>query len=161
MQNTDFLDTNLNSGGMSINTEIRGYLKETAKWGKFIAIVGFVMMALLVIFALFAGTVMATAMSQLQGMEDAGAAGAVGSGMITFIYILMAMLYFFPLLYLYRFSTKIQAALQSDDQYYLSEAFRNLKSLYKFMGIMMMVMLGFYAVGLLLALAGGAFAMLG
>lgn len=158
MENNDFLDTNINHGGLTITSDIRDYLKETAKWGKLLSIVGFVMMAILVVFALFAGTIMATAMSQL---DSIGGAGALGGGMISVIYILMALLYFFPLLYLYRFSSKIQVALNSDDQQYLSEAFRNLKSLYKFMGILMAIMLCFYALAIVMALAGGALAMVG
>lgn len=81
------------------------FLGETAKWGKFLSIVGFILCGLLVILALFVGAIMGTTFSQLEG------AGMVGGGMsimFTIIYLIVAALYFFPCLYLYRFSTKMK-----------------------------------------------------
>lgn len=41
------LDNNMESGeGLVINGDIRAYLMETAKWGRFLAIVGFVGMGI-------------------------------------------------------------------------------------------------------------------
>jgi uncharacterized membrane protein len=118
------------------------FLSESAKWGKFLSIVGFVLCGLLVILALFVGTIMGTAFSQLEG------AGMVGGGMsimVTIIYLLIAALYFFPCLYLFRFSTKMKKALNESNQAELTSSFENLKSCFKFMGIMTIVLLSIYA----------------
>ena len=66
------------------------------------------------------------AMGQYNGM--AAIPGAFG----TVMYLLMALLYFFPVMYLFKFSTKLKEALESNNSQVLSESFTNLKSHYKF-----------------------------
>lgn len=122
------------------------FLSETAKWGKFLAIVGFVLCGLIVIMALFVGALMGTAFSQLEG------AGALGGGMsifVTVLYLAIAVLYFFPCFYLFRFSTKMKKALNESNQVELTSSFENLKSCFKFMGIMTIVLLSLYAIAFL------------
>lgn len=131
-----------------LNNVAKGFLKEIAKWANFFAILGFIGIGLLVLVALFAGVIF----SSLPGNNIAS---SIGGGVITFIYLLMAVLYFFPVLYLYKFSTKMKAGLARNNEDELTEAFSNLKSHYKFVGILTIIMLSFYALGILLALMGG------
>ena len=135
MDNPQIIDDNL--GGFAFSSEIKSYLAETAKWGKFLAIVGFVFIGLMALFGLFFGSFM----SNFAG----GELFPVSPMIFTVMYLLIAALYFFPVLYLYRFSTKMQVALRLDNERDLTESFSNLKSLYKFMGIMTAVILGIYA----------------
>lgn len=143
MMHDDILDTNV-SDSVGLNEEIKGYLYETAKWGKFLAIVGFVMVGFMVIAALFAGSIMS-----MMGNE---AFAMMGGAFITILYLAMAAIYFMPCLYLYRFSTKTKAALDLGSSMDLTEAFSNLKSVYKFWGILTAVMLGFYALAIVISI---------
>jgi uncharacterized membrane protein len=59
-------------------------------------------------------------------------------------YIGIAVLYLFPVTYLYRFSNRMRAGLLAIDQNLVTNAFGNLKSLFKFMGIMTIVILVIY-----------------
>lgn len=130
------------------------FLAETARWGKFLSIVGFVMCGLLVILALFMGTLMGTAFSQIEG------AGLLGGGMsifVTFLYLAFAVLYFFPCLYLFRFSDKMKKALVESNQVEMTTAFENLKSCFKFMGVMTIIVLSLYALIIIFAMLGAAF----
>jgi len=77
---------------------------------------------------------------------------------MSIFYIFFALLYFMPTLYLYRFATKMQLALNREDQFILSSSFEKLKSCFKFMGIMTAIILGFYALILFGAIVAGAFA---
>ena len=61
-------------------------------------------------------------------------------------------MYLIPTIYLYRFSTKMRIALDSNDQESLSYSFRNMKSMFKFWGIFIAIILGFYAVMFLIAI---------
>jgi hypothetical protein len=70
----------------------------------------------------------------------------MSGGLITLLYLGGALLYFFPILYLFRFSTKAKTALNSGSDLELTEAFQNLKSHYKFVGILTIVMIGLYIV---------------
>lgn len=148
------LDTNLPSQ-LSVTPEIQSFLRETAKWGKFMAIVGFVFTALIMILAIGMSFFMSSALAEIADEPGMGMFGAIGGGFISFIYILFGLMYFFPCLYLYRFSTRMKIALAQNDQQYLHESFMNLKSLYKYWGIFTAVILGFYALIFLFGLLGG------
>ncbi|MHA4807641.1 DUF5362 family protein [Flavitalea flava] len=139
---------------LQVDNSISGYLKETAKWGKFLSILGFIFCGLFVIIALFAGTFIASTVGRMGGAY--GMMGGMGA-LISVIYILIALLYFFPCLYLYNFSKKTQAALLGNDQNQLIQAFRNLKSLFRFWGILTVIILGFYALVFIIAIIAGAF----
>src|SRR5882672_6038048 len=92
---------------LHIDAPSSSYLSDTAKWAKFLAIVGFIVCGLIVLVAFFAGSILSATFSRY-GMEGGSAASSVGSAFITIIYILVALLYFFPCLYLFRFATKMQ-----------------------------------------------------
>jgi divalent metal cation (Fe/Co/Zn/Cd) transporter len=124
-------------------------LMETAKWGKFLSIVGFVFVGIALIMAFGFGYIF----NQVQSELTQNTPVPMGP-MVTGVYLLVAALYFFPCLYLYRYSQKIKAAVRERDQIQLTEALANQKSLYKFMGILTIVGLGFYAFALLFVLAG-------
>ncbi len=129
------LDSDLGAG-LSINSESKGYLAETAKWAKFLAIIGFFFMAIIIIGAISMAFVMGSEFDDLfPGMGI----------MIVLLYILMAGIYIFPILYLYRFATNMKGAINSNDNMLATEAFSNLKSHYKFFGILMAIFLGIYA----------------
>ena len=74
------------------------------------------------------------------------------------IYIVLGLLYFFPVYYLFKFSTSLKAALLSKNNQLLDSAFENLKSHYKYIGIMMVIVIGIYIVfGVGALLIGGLF----
>lgn len=134
---------------LQVDQQTRGYLNETARWAKFLSVIGFIMCAILVIIGLSAGTILSTlgsASSELGGMF------AMGSMFFAVIYILIALLYFFPCLYLYRFGAKMKIALAAHDQQRMNESFKNLKSCFRYMGILTIIVLAFYVLALLLGI---------
>lgn len=131
-------------------------LSETARWGKFLSIMGFIFMGLLVIEALFIGTIMSTLTNSLPGYQS----GIPGVFMTIFI-LLIAAIWFVPNLYLYKFSTQIKRALQSSDQEQLTQAFASQKTLFKFIGIVTIIYLGIIALTIVGALIFGIFAAMG
>ena len=133
------------------------FLSETAKWAKFLSIVGFVMVGLIAIFAIFAGTLL----SSLPGFGGSSVTSALAGGMsvmITIIYLLIALLYFFPCLYTFRFATKMKKALAENNQELLNSSFESLKSCFKFMGIMTIVLLSFYALAFIFGIGAAMMA---
>jgi hypothetical protein len=125
------------------STEITNYLMETAKWGKFLAITGYVSIGLLALLAIFMMIGMST-MSDFSGTDFP--MGAVG-----FIYIIMGAVYYFPVTYLYKYAVQIKKGLQSNDPTTITAGFQNLKSLFKFMAIVTIVILSIYGLMLLVA----------
>jgi hypothetical protein len=140
----NILDDTSNPGSELIITDpIRGFLAESARWGKFIAIIGFVFIGLAAITMLFGGgALMAT------GMPGMG-------GIVMLLYIVVLGISVIPIVYLYNFATKMQVALRDDDQMFLRDAFENHKSMFKFYGIFMAIMLGIYALIFLVSIIGG------
>jgi hypothetical protein len=126
------------------NKEINDYLLEASKWGKFLGIVGYIGMGLLVIVALL---VMAGA-SYLGNIKGTG----IPTALISVIYLILAVIYYFPVTYLFRFSVKIRQGLNSNDEVSITSGFQNLKSLLKFMGIFTIVILSIYVLALLIAM---------
>ena len=125
------------------STEITNYLMETAKWGKFLAIAGYVGIGILFLLAIFMMIGMST-MSDFSGADFP--MGAVG-----FIYIIMGAVYYFPVTYLYKYAVQIKKGLQSNDPTTITAGFQNLKSLFKFMAIVTIVILSIYGLMLLVA----------
>ena len=146
----ELLDDNIDNG-TGLSSASLQYLKETAKWGKFLAIVGFIGVTLIVILAIFAMTAMGAVLSQ----QLTGAAGAIGAVGLGLLYLGFALLYFFPIYYMYKFSTNMKLGIANTNQSLITEAFKNLKSCFKFMGIFTMVILCIYALIFLLGLVGG------
>lgn len=138
---TEPIDTPPSDGKLHISNESANYLRETGSWGNFLAIVGFCFVGLMVLVALFASTLLAAL----------GTSAGISTGFLSVFYLAFAALYFFPVLYLYKFASTIKQALLKRDSILLATSLENLKSLFKFMGIMTAIMLGLY----LLVLIGG------
>lgn len=139
---------------VTLNTQSLRYLNETRKWTLFFSILGFVGIGFLLLAALFIGTLL----SSLPNYSETEAITAgLTSGFISVIYILIAILYFFPIYYLYKFSSSMRAGIQHRSSELVEEAFRYQKSHYKFLGIMTGILLIFYALIFIGTIAATAF----
>lgn len=147
------ITTAVNSN-LHLTEESKSYLKETAKWAYFLAILGFIGIGVLVLIALFFGTIFSK-LSSFGG--NASPMPMMAGSFITVIYLILAVLYFFPVYYLFQFASKAKAAFAVDNNEKLTESFQYLKSHYKFMGIMSIIMFSFYGIVLLFSLIAIAF----
>ncbi len=125
------------SNDLLINSISQENLNSAAKWGKFLAIVGFVFIGLMLIGGLVMQTVMPSLSTYGYGNPFLKYIGTV--------YIFLGLILFFPCFYLLKFSNKMQEALRSSNQESLDNAFVNLKAMFKFYGIVTIVILCFYA----------------
>ncbi|TDQ06964.1 DUF5362 family protein [Pedobacter metabolipauper] len=135
-----------------ITEDIRSYVYETAKWAKFLAIVGFVFCALIIIAAFSVGAIMGTLSTMTPGM---GAFGKMGAGFLTVIYLIFGLLYFYPSLMLFKYANAAKRAILFSDQLSLSEAMGKMKSFFKFYGILMIIVISIYALIFLFAIVAG------
>ncbi|MFA7381757.1 MAG: DUF5362 family protein [Bacteroidia bacterium] len=145
------LDSNASSNSIGINNEGANYLHQSARWARFLGIVGFIFCGLFVVIGLFSGVALSSA------METLGGPMAKYGGALSMIYVAVAALYFFPCLYLYRFGTAGKDALESKDEQRITLALMNLKSCFKFMGIFTIIILAIYAIIILVAIMAAAF----
>jgi len=146
--------------GLSIDPNSKLHLAEAARWGKFLAIVGFVMCGFIVLVGVFAGSIFTSLSSGYgttgygNGMSTGMAAG-VGGAMLV-VYLIIALIYFFPCLFLFRFATNAKIALATNDQDKLNASFQNLKAMLRYMGIIMIIMLVIWGLLILTFLASAA-----
>ncbi|HTQ65726.1 MAG TPA: DUF5362 family protein [Puia sp.] len=137
---------------LHIDNQSSGYLAEAARWAKFLAILGFIFCGLIVLVAVFAGSYIASSFNRF-GTEGLT---LVSGAFVSFLYILIALLYFFPCLFLFRFASKMQVALRTNDQELLNTSFRNLRGFYRFLGILTIVVLSIYVLALIFVIIGVA-----
>ena len=115
--------------------DVKDYLFEIAKWGKFLAIIGYVSSGLIIVLAI----------SILFAMPSLGDFGDVHFITISLIYLFIALIQCVPVTYLYRFSKQIKIGLIVEDTESINFGFKNLKSLFKFAGISAIITLSIYA----------------
>jgi len=140
-----------NNNELVLEIQAEVYLRETRKWTKFFAILGFIFIGLMVL----ASIGMFAASSYISAYTPVPMAG------VGFLYLVIIGLYFFPIYYLLQFSNKAKEALMSRSSQALTEAMKFLKSHYKFVGIMTIVMLALYPIMMIVIISIGGFGGLG
>lgn len=134
-----------------ITENMRSYIYDMAGWAKFLAILGFIFSGMMMLMAFFAGAVMGT----LGAMGNAGLYGTLGSGVFTFVFVLYGVLFLYPSLMLFKYATKAKQGVLYADQASLEDGMSKLKSFFKFYGILAIVVIAFYSLIFLGAVAGG------
>jgi hypothetical protein len=131
---------------IELTNESISYLNETRKWTIFLAILGFIFLGFMVIMSFSFGTLFST-------FGGEGINPPFPGFLFAGIYLLMVVIYFFPILYLYKFSSFTKKGLIEKNETLLTLAFKNLKSHYKYIGVFTITILSIY----LLALIGVGF----
>ena len=127
---------------LQLNESAKGFLKEASKWAYFLSILGYIGIALIVLAAVFAGALFAFIGNLSREMNNFG---AMGGSFISAFYLMIAAFYFFPVYYLNKFASNAKIALRDNDSKSLAASFDYLKSHYKFMGIVALIILSLYA----------------
>jgi len=135
------------------------YLKQASPWLKFIGILGFVSAGLTVLSGVVFFAVvpmMGELWGEIPGFETTfrGVSGAVFGGGMAVLCMGGGALIFFPALFVYRFGERIRSYLRTGMDLELEQAFKNNKSLWKFLGIICIIQLAFFP----LAVIGGIIA---
>jgi hypothetical protein len=144
------MDTQTEAKGIEIGTETLKDLNIARKWAMFLAIIGFIVLGLFIILGLIAGTFLKT----FGGGESIS---GIPESLIFISYIILALVYFFPVMYLFRFSKFTSRAILSLDRKYLDKAIKNLKLYFAYIGILIIIILSFYIVVLIVAGSSIAF----
>ena len=111
----------------------------TRKWAMFIAILGFIGVGVLLVVGIFAVLFLC--------IFNKGDTSTTYPGwLVCSTFIALAVLYFFPVLYLFRFSKNMSDAVKTPDKQMLTKAFRNLKYCFRWFGILIIVAIVLYVV---------------
>jgi len=118
------LDDNFNQGDLDLET--RTAFLGAAKWSNYLVLIGGGIFGLTILLVL--GVVL---------FANGEAYALLG---------LVFMLFFFgiPLYYLYQFSTKTKKAIEDLDDVLFTSALKNLKSFFKFIGVLTLLLMAYY-----------------
>lgn len=133
---------------MQLSDQAKKHLLEASKWANFISIVGFIAIGLLIIMSFSIGAILANL--------PEGSLGGLPPKFFSFFYLIAAGIYFIPVFFLFQFAQKTKQALIEDDHNLLTFGLKKLKSHYKFIGILFIVLIALYLFLILL----GAFSAL-
>jgi hypothetical protein len=124
---------------LTLTSSAKRFLKETAKWCKFLSILGFVGIGLMLIFSIFTGTMIGILQNTVSQPLPKGL--AITSSIT---YLLIAIIYFFPMYYLFQFSNRMKKALLMKNDKTFEKAFEMLKSHYKYIGVLTIITMSLY-----------------
>lgn len=138
-----------------VTEEIRSYIYETAKWTKFLSIVGLVFAVFLALMAFSANAIMEGLVATTPGNPLA----QMGTAFLTVYFLCISLMLFYPSFLLFKYSNAANTAVLYADQENFVTAMKKMKSVFKFWGIIAIVVLALNLLSILLAVVakiGGA-----
>jgi hypothetical protein len=133
---------------LSVDETGKAYMLETARWAKFISLVLIIVQSLMVLVMLLASFQNGFDVSKILGSSLGTAPGLIFLG----LYISIILLFFYPLVCLLNFSRKVKPAVQTDNVALFNTALKNLKNMFRFFGIVMILFIAVYGIVLLFML---------
>jgi len=127
-----------------ITPEILNNLDVTRKWTMFLSVLGFIFLGLLIAISLITSTF-------LTAFKTEEARIGIPESLMIIVLGVVAILYFFPVLFLFRFSRHTRNAVHSSDPEELKKAFRNLRSYFTYIGVMAIIVITVYVVAIVVA----------
>jgi len=122
---------------MKLTQKMINQLDNIRKWTLFLSIVGFIFVFLIIVFGFSFGFIMSH-------LSEDTPFHTTPSLFISIIYLVIGIINFFPVFYLYRFSTYIKKSLRTSDTNAMENAFSSLQTHYTIIGVLTALMLGIY-----------------
>lgn len=122
------------------------YLLKAARWGKFLAILGFIVSGLLIV----GGIAMSFILNKVSGTDELVPINLPFSTVfLSIIYIIFACIYLIPVIFLNTFSNNAIKAVNISSTEKMTTSLRNLKNLFVFIGVSTIVILTLYTLALI------------
>jgi len=147
------MEENSSLFSMAIDPVTKEHLSETARWARFLSIVGFIALLLIAAFGIYTSIVLSR-FESMYGYERRGNMLGIGTAIT---YLIVFLIYIFPIVFMYRFAGKMRQALESHDQEALNSSFQNLKVCFRYLGIVTIIGIVLVALFVFLGIASTAF----
>ena len=141
---------NLLGNDLQVDTVVQQHLSDTAKWARFLAIVGFIFSGLCFLAGLFS-LINADTSPRRRSYFETTSSQDLSPIYSAIIVLVISLVWFATSLYTWRFADKMKTALAQSDQYSFIDSFANLSKNYRLMGIVTIV----YLVLVVLAIVAG------
>jgi Family of unknown function (DUF5362) len=131
---------------LEIDPQAKRSFLEMARWTKFLAVLGFVFLSLMLTMGIFFAVFLRTFAENYGGMQAQAIAnmGAAGPIAVVAIFLIVIGVYFYPTYALFKYSQCIKVALNTDNKEQFNLAIKYLKNMFKYMGILMIAFLVLY-----------------
>lgn len=137
---------------LTIDPVTKAHLSETARWARFLAILGFIFLVLMIFVVI--GMLVYTSSGNVESPYGGSAMFPGFGAAMAIYYVIIAAVWFVPLLYMLRFSNAMRTALHGNDQQALNASFLSLKSCFKFVGIVSIILLVLSLIGIVFGVIG-------
>ena len=126
-----------------IGQETLNNLSTTRKWTMFIAVSGFIILGLIIALGLITGTFLST-------FNHSDTTPGIPDLLLLAIVFAAAVIYFFPVFFLFRFSKHASNAVANLNSDELLKAFKYLKRYFVYLGILLIIVIACYISGLIM-----------
>ncbi len=140
----EVMSDNLHDFRIGLTQESIDHLTKLRKWTAFLSILAFIGLGVLILIGFSFPLIF-----KFLG-RDTPTTSMFPTMLFGFLYVLISTIYFFPILFLYQFSRWAKRSLTSLDPNALAIALKYLKDHYSYMGILAVILIALYAVGLLI-----------
>lgn len=127
---------------IEIEQEALKHLNKTRKWTMFIAIIGFIFLGLVIVLGGIAGTFLSVFNEGEPGLS-------IPLVLAISLVVIFSCVAFFPGLFLLRFSKQIGKAVHNLDKKELSNALRNLKYFFAYLGVLIIIIISLYLISII------------
>lgn len=138
--------TDLLPDELEITDALKAYLYDLSRWAKFLSVIGFMWCSVLFAGAFIAGY-------YFNKIVHSGVSSLAQA--VTALLILFAVMWFYPCIYLNKFSNNIYKALKENNQDVLEDGLVNLKSAFRLFGIVTGVILTLWFIIFLIFFVSG------
>jgi hypothetical protein len=142
-----------------VSTGVIHQLKRTKPWVRFFGVILWIAVSFMILAAVamvVGGAAMGTMMQQTNPGMPAGLITGFGA-----VYILMAVLYIYPAIKIWKYGSSIGKLVQSGSHLDLEEALNQQRGFWKFVGVMMIIGIGMYLLGIVVMFGFAATAVAG
>lgn len=133
---------------MEIDESVKATFLEMTRWTKFMSIVGFIVVSLMVLGGIIFGLI-ASNLSIYNNML-----GGYASVVIIAYVVIAAAINFYPIYALLKYSTGMKTAMLSNDKNKFNESVAYLKNMFKYIGILMIIVLALYGLLIIIGILG-------
>lgn len=144
------METSIGPRKLELDQESLNHLNTIRKWTMFLAIIGFIVLGIIIAAGLIAGTFLSA--------FSYGKLNTIFPGPLVLVPVfIIALIYFFPGLFLFRFSKHTAHAVIKLDKKELYKAIKNLKLYFVYVGIIIIIGLLLYIATLIITGTSMAF----
>ncbi|HOE05035.1 MAG TPA: hypothetical protein PLZ52_07445 [Bacteroidales bacterium] len=138
---------NIESGPQPIelNSEVKDCLYESAKWSNFLSVIFFAILGILVLAS--AITIVIASMKYSISNNEAE------PFVLAMMYIGFSGIYYFPVVFMYRFSKNVIQGIEENNQEIFYLGLKNLRSHFRFLGVLSMVAISLFTMVLIISLS--------